>query len=151
MLFGHQHRRAREVDERALVLDEAAAGSLALRRGAGGDERLQAVEPQLRHAIVRLGPAAPAPQPFVHGRRQRVDLRVAANAERLGGLAHERAVPFPPVALELLAPEIRQALETEHERDHQGTPKSHASPWRTMRPAVGWWKCVPSTATAPPA
>src|SRR3989441_8967396 len=105
MLFGHQHRRAREVDERALVLDEAAAGALALRRGAGGAERSQAVDPQLRHAIVRLGAAAPAPQPFVHGRRQRVDLHVAANAERLGGFTHERAMPLAPVALELLARE----------------------------------------------
>src|SRR5882724_632941 len=106
MLFGHEHRRAREVDERALVLDQAAAGGPALRRGAGGGERLQAVEPELGHAIVRFGAAAPAPQPFVHGRRQ---------------------------------------------LDHQGTSKRHASPWRTMRPAVGWWKCVPSTATAPAA
>src|SRR5258705_2142692 len=27
------------------------------------------------------------------------------------------------------------------------TVKRQASPWLTMRPAVGWWKCVPSTLT----
>src|SRR5882724_10790087 len=71
MLFGHKHRRARKVDARVLMLDEAAAAGLALRGGAGGGKRVQAVEPQLSHAIVRLGAAAPAPQPFVQGRRER--------------------------------------------------------------------------------
>ena len=53
---------------------------------------------------------------------ERVGLDVAPDPERRRVRAHERRVPLVPVALELLAREMRQPAEAEDELDHVGIP-----------------------------
>ena len=126
---------------------EAFAGGPALRRPAGRHQGIEAVEPQLGDTVVFLGGAATRPEPLVERRRGRVRLHVAPDGERRGRLAHERAVTIAPVLLKVLAGEMRQALHAEHELHHDRTVKRQVSPCRTIRPAVGSWKCVSSTVT----
>src|SRR3989449_1359554 len=117
-------RRAPEVDEAPLVLEELAAGLLRFR----GRERLlevcAALPPELGHGVVGLLRAAALLQSGVDRVVQGVKLHVAPDAERLRVPADERAVGLVPVPLELLAREGRQAAEGKDELQHQEPPRA---------------------------
>src|SRR6266516_3823076 len=117
-------RRAREIDEALLVLEQLVGGRLGL---GGGERRLQvlaAVPPELRHAVVGLLRAAALAQDGVERVVHGVQLHVAPDAERLRVPADERAVGLVPVPLELLAREGGQATDGEDELQHRKPPRA---------------------------
>src|SRR5438552_6961593 len=117
-------RRAREIDEALLVLEQLVGGRLGL---GGGERRLQvlaAVPPELRHAVVGLLRAAALAQDGVERVVHGVQLHVAPDAERLRVPADERAVDLVPVPLELPAREGGQATEGEDELQHRKPPRA---------------------------
>src|SRR5437879_7743540 len=117
-------RRAPEVDEAPLVLEELAAGLLRFRGRERLLEVLAALPPELGHAVVGLLRAAALLQSSVDRVVQGVELHVAPDAERLRVPADERAVGLVPVPLELLAREGRQAAEGEDELQHRERPRA---------------------------
>src|SRR5437867_379345 len=118
MLLGDPEGRALEVDETTLVLEQLEARTLPLGRSRRRLEILAALPPELRHAVVRFGPAAAGLQHAVERIFPRVHLDVSPDAERGRVAADERTVLLPPVALEVGARELGQAPQTEHELHH---------------------------------
>src|SRR5207249_6683632 len=117
-------RRAPEVDEAPLVLEELAAGLLRFRGRERLLEVLAALPPELGHAVVGLLRAAARLQGGVDRVVQGVELHVAPDAERLRVPADERTVGLIPIPLELLAREGRQAAEGEDELQHREPPRA---------------------------
>src|SRR6185436_8642853 len=107
-LDGDEERRALEIDELPLVLEEGRAGCTAFGRGRRRSQRLGAVPPELRDTVVRLRTSARRLQRGVHGVVERVCLHVATNAERGRVRTDERRMALEPVLLERLAREMRE-------------------------------------------
>src|SRR5436305_482783 len=82
MLLGDPEGRALEVDETTLVLEQLEARTLPLGRSRRRLEILAALPPELRHAVVRFGPAAAGLQHAVERIFPRVHLDVSPDAER---------------------------------------------------------------------
>ena len=101
------------------------------------DQRVEAVEPHERDAVPRCRFAvATGSEQLTRRRVERVELRVAPDAERGGVTANERPVLFAPVTVELLLREVRSAAEQEGDADHVVTPIAEARSERSgSRPA----------------
>src|SRR5204863_3164458 len=98
-----------------------------------GRQVLEAVPPQLGHAVVALGRAARPAQSAVDRRGQRVALHVPLDPQHRRQRAYQRPVALQPVALEVLAREVWRAHETEGELDH-AWPRVPAPP----KVGAGW-------------
>jgi hypothetical protein len=137
VLLGQEQRGTGEVDEAALVFEEGRRRDAAGLAAAGRDQRVEAVEPELGHAVERFRRFAGPGHRDADGVVDRVDLDVATDAERLGVGPHERRVLRPPVRLELCTREIGEAAEAEDDLDHPPSlaapaPATHALPSRII-------------------
>src|SRR5690348_17246655 len=120
MLDADEERRAREVDEAALVLEERLRGVPPL--GIVPDEVVPAVPPELRDPVVRLRPAPARAERVLDRIVERVELDVPPDPEHVGVPADQRAMDVAPVPLELLAREMGQTTKAEDELHHGDPP-----------------------------
>src|SRR5437870_12280569 len=87
-----EQRRAGEVDEAPLVLQQLERCRLTRGVAGPGLERIAALPPELRDAVVRLGAAAARAERVLQRVVERVHLDVSPDAERAGMPANERSV-----------------------------------------------------------
>ena len=88
-------------------------------RRSGGDDRILAVEPENRDAVV-VGRFAVAALCDRGGQRAvgGVELDVATDAQRVGMTRDEWTVLLPPVAVELVRGQLRPTAQDERDDDH---------------------------------
>jgi hypothetical protein len=122
VLSSEPERRASEIDEASLVLEERGARRAALRGRPRRVEILGAVPPELGDPIEGFGGAPDLADGVGQGAGVGVQLDIPRDPERRRVGADERAVDVEPVALEFFAGQVGQTPHTERELYHAGSP-----------------------------